>query len=291
MNMNQVSVVGLGSMGMMIARLFLKSGRRVTVWNRSVAKSAHLEGEGAQVGESAAAAFAASPVVVVCVYDYKAAKEILELPDVKEAVLGKTLVQLSTGSPTDARNLQVWAHQNGAKYLDGAIQSAPSQMGQADTPILISGDEVTYASVQGLLADLAGNYVYLGHKIEAAAVMDLATLSYVYGAFAGFIHGAVMAEAAGLGVGQYGKIVADISPSFGAFFAHEAKVIEGGDFTITESPLRISVEATRRIFDISTSMRLNVELPSFVYGLLQRANVAGLGDQEVAALIKVLRVK
>jgi hypothetical protein len=39
------------------------------------------------------------------------------------------LVHLSTGSPGEARDLEAWASVNGAGYLAGAIQAAPSQMG------------------------------------------------------------------------------------------------------------------------------------------------------------------
>lgn len=213
----------------------------------------------------------------------------MELPGVKEAVRGKTLVHLSTGSPQEVREIAALLREIGATYLEGAIEVAPSQMGQSDTSILISGDEEAFANTKTLLKDLAGNYVYLGNKIEAAAVMDLATLSYVYGAFVGFIHGAILAEKAGISVSQFGKIVSDIAPNFGEFFAHEGKVIESGDFSITESPMRISIDATQRILDASKSMDINVEFPQFVCALHQRTQAAGLADQEVAALIKVLR--
>ena len=85
------------------------------------------------------------------------------------------------------------------------------------------------------------------------------TIGVVYGATAGFIHGALIAESQGLDVAQLGSIVAGISPSFGAFFQHEGKVIQSGDFTVSESPLRISVEAARRILDSSKAAGINTD--------------------------------
>lgn len=287
--MNEVTVLGLGSMGSTIAQLFLDRGRRVTVWNRTPAKAAGLVKKGAMLAPTAEAAVRASGLVVMCVYDYKAADAILDAPGVADAIAGRILVQLSTGSPAEARKAKAWFHRHGAGYLDGAIQAAPSQMGQPDTPILLSGDEETYRKVEPLLKELAGNIVYLGDKIEAAATMDLATLSYVYGAFVGFVHGARIAESEGLDVSRYGSIVNDISPSFGAFFRHEGAVIRSGDFAITESPLRISVEATQRILQSSKDAGINTEFPAFVADLLRRADAAGLGNQELASLINVLR--
>lgn len=287
--MNSVTVLGLGSMGLTIARLFLARGRRVTVWNRSPGKSDPLVAMGASLAATAADAVRSSDLIVMCVYDYAAANDILQSPGVAQALAGKTLVQLTTGSPEEAREALAWVRSHGAAYLDGAIQAAPSQMGQADTPVLLSGDPAVYGAVQETLKDLAGNIAFLGEKIEAAATMDLATLSYVYGATAGFIQGALIAETQGLDVGVFGKLVADISPTFGSFFKHEGAVIQSGDFTISESPMRISIEATRRILSNSRASGINTEIPAFIDGLFQRADKAGLGDQELAALIKVVR--
>jgi len=287
--MNEVTMLGLGSMGSTIARLLIESGRRVTVWNRSPEKADGLARRGATLAPSVEAAVLASPVTLMCVYDYNAANAILEAPGVATALQNRILVQLSTGSPEDSRQALAWTSRHGARYLDGAIQAAPSQMGQPDTPILMSGDEAAYARVEPVLKILAGNVVYLGGKIDAAATMDLATLSYVYGAFVGFLHGARVAESAGLDVSQFGKIVHAISPSFGAFFEHEGTVIQSGDFSITESPLRISVEAVRRILAASQEAAIDTRVPALLVDLLDRADAAGLGNQELAALIKILR--
>jgi 3-hydroxyisobutyrate dehydrogenase-like beta-hydroxyacid dehydrogenase len=287
--MEKVTVLGLGSMGVMLAQLFIKKGRNVTVWNRTWQKTLPLADQGATAAATAAEAVRDSPLVVMCVYDYTAVNDILAMPGFAEAMAGKTLVQLTTGSPADATESAKWAARHGVAYLEGAIQAAPSQMGENNTPILISGKETAFKQHKQVLSDLAGNFVFLGSQMEAASTMDLATLSYVYGGFVGFMQGALIAEAEGLDVGQFGKVVADISPSFGSFFAHEGKVIQSNDFTITESPLRISVEATQRIHTFAEERGLNTEFAALAAGLLKRAQRAGLEDKELAALIQVLR--
>lgn len=47
--------------------------------------------------------------------------------------------------------------------------------------------------------------IYLGPQIGAAASVDAATLSYVYGSMPGFIQGARIAEQAGVSVARYGR--------------------------------------------------------------------------------------
>jgi len=287
--MTDVTVIGLGPMGLVLADLLLDAGKSVSLWNRSPAKAASLVERGATLVPTPATAIAASPAVLICVYDYKAVETILAAEGAAAALQDRLIINLGTGGPDDATRVEAYVNRNGGRYLDGAIQAAPSQMGQDDTPLLVSGRQSNFTRAEPLLRILAGNVVYLGEKIDAAAFMDLATLSYVYGAYAGFIHGARIAEATGIEVTTYGGLVNDISPSFGAFFQHEGGVIASGDFSITESPLRISVPAVRRILMASERLSLNTELPALVDGWLTRAEAAGLADEELASLIKVLR--
>ncbi len=289
MDNKQITVLGLGSMGQTLARLFLDKGYSVTVWNRTAGKADALVARGAVAARSAAEAVRVSPVAVMCVYDYRAADAILAMEGVAAALDGRLLVQLTTGSPQDARDAEAWAHRQGASYLEGAIQAAPDQMGLPDTPILVSGAEAVFRTAEPLLGVLGGGIVYLGGKASAAAAMDLATLSTIYGTLLGFLHGARVAEHEGFDVAEYGRIVAGIMPTFAGFLQHEGGVIQSGDFAISQSPMRISIEATERILQTAQQAGINTEFPAFAAGLFRRAGAAGLGGEEVAALIKLLR--
>lgn len=285
----EATVIGLGMMGATLARLLLGNGYRITVWNRTSAKAESLVRDGAVLAPSVASAVGASPIVVVCVHDYKATNEILGTKEVASALAGRVLVQLTTGSPQEARDSEVWARERGADYLDGAIQAAPSQMGRPDTPILVSGAETAFRRSEPLLNIFGGNMTYLGEQVGSASTMDSATLSYIYGAMLGFIHGARIAESEGIRVDSYGSLVAGISPTFGEFLKHEGTVIQMGNYAVSESPLKISVEATERIAQQAREAGINSEFPTFASGLFKRAMAAGYGDEEAAALIKVLR--
>ncbi|MDP9603921.1 UNVERIFIED_ORG: 3-hydroxyisobutyrate dehydrogenase-like beta-hydroxyacid dehydrogenase [Variovorax paradoxus] len=290
-DIKEVSVLGLGAMGEAIARLYLDQGYKVTVWNRTAGKADALVAKGAVLARSASEAVRAARVVVMCVYDYRAADAIFALDGVAAAMDGRLLVQLTTGSPQDARDAQAWAHKQGAAYLEGAIQAAPDQMGQPDTPLLVSGARPVFDEAEPWLKALAGGIVYLGEAASAAAAMDLATLSTIYGTMLGFIHGARIAEHEGFDVAEYGRIVAGIMPTFAGFLQHEGSVIQSGDFAISQSPMRISVEATRRILQSAQDSGIDTGFPAFAAGIFQRADAAGLGGEELAALIKLLRAK
>lgn len=285
-----VTVMGLGMMGSTLAQLLLRAGHRVHVWNRSAAKVDALVREGALRAPSAAEAVRAAEIVVICVHDYAAADSFLRDDSVASGLAGRVVVQLTTGSPQEARDGEGWVQRHGGAYVDGAIQAAPGQMGTADTPILVSGANDAYRRAEPVLRLFGGGLVYLGESAGAAATMDLATLSYVYGAVIGFLHGARVSEVEGIGVDAYGEVVARIAPGFGDFLKHEGKMIHEGRFEVTQSPMTISIEAVERMLRAATDAGINDEFPAFAAQLLRRAAAAGLETEELAALIKVLRV-
>ena len=197
---------------------------------------------------------------------------------------------MTTSSPKEAQDSEAWARKHGAEFIAGAIQAAPSQMARPDTTILVSGAEAAFRQSEPLLKVFGGNVKYLGEKIgAAAATMDLATLSYVYGAILGFFHGACIAESEGFRVDDYASLVAEISPTFGEFFKHEGAVIQSGNYETSESPLRISVEATERLAQAAREGGIDFRFPTFVSGFFGEAAAEGYENEEVAALIKVFR--
>ncbi|HHQ4482190.1 TPA: NAD(P)-binding domain-containing protein [Aeromonas veronii] len=94
--MRHLSVIGLGAMGSALATTLLKAGHPVTVWNRSAAKAAPLQAQGATLAPSVGAAIAASDMTLVCVDNYAVSQQLLD--EARDAVVGKLLVQLSSAS-------------------------------------------------------------------------------------------------------------------------------------------------------------------------------------------------
>jgi 3-hydroxyisobutyrate dehydrogenase-like beta-hydroxyacid dehydrogenase len=286
---NEVSVIGLGAMGSALARALLRDGHRVTVWNRTGAKANPLVKDGAVLAPSAASAVGASPVVLVCVEDYQVTRSILGRVEVAPALAGRVLVELSSGTPQQARDAEAWARARGVDYLDGAIMATPSQIGRPDTPVFVSGAATAFRRSEPVLKTLAGNLIYMGESVGSAAAWDLATLSCLFGAIAGFFHGARIFESEGLRVGDLGAMIADISAVLGEMIKHAGKVIQTGTFDRPHSSVKTCTVAFELLVKHAGEAGINSEFPTFGLGLFKKAMAAGYGDEEVAALIKVLR--
>lgn len=282
-----VTVIGLGAMGSALARALMRGGRRVTAWNRTGGRGEALAREGAALAPTAAAAVAASPIIIACVAGYEATRQILGPDDVPLA--GRALVQLSTGTPQDAREAEAWARARGADYLDGAILATPSQVGRPDTPLFASGAEAAYRRAEADLRIIAGNLMYAGAPVGSAAAWDLGVLTSLFGALFGFLHGARVFESEGLAVGDLGAMIARIAPVLGEMIEHAGDAIQSGDFGDPQSSVEICTGGFELFAKQAREANINAEFPEFALGLGRRAIASGYGAEEFAAVIKVLR--
>ena len=101
--MSEVTVNGLGMMGSAIAKTYRKSGISLTVWNRSIEKAMALEGENVAVAQSISDAVAASPTTIICVDDPTSIFSLFGDSRVQPLLDNRTIVQLSTRLPKQAR--------------------------------------------------------------------------------------------------------------------------------------------------------------------------------------------
>lgn len=135
--MSSVSVVGLGAMGTALADALLAAGHTTTVWNRTPAKADPLVERGARRAGSVAEAAGAAEVVVFCVLGYADVHTLVDAA--QDALRGRVVVNLTNGSPDEARELADKVRALGAEYLDGGIMAVPAMIGRPEALVLYSG--------------------------------------------------------------------------------------------------------------------------------------------------------
>jgi 3-hydroxyisobutyrate dehydrogenase-like beta-hydroxyacid dehydrogenase len=282
--MSEVTVIGLGNMGSALARAFVESGCSVTVWNRSPQKAALLVEKGAVLAPDAAAAVAASPVVVMCVTDPPAAQQILN--EGKANINGKLLVQLTTSTPQEARQGEVWAKQNNLEYLQGAITGSPASIGTPDAHILFSGAEEVFQKAESLLKILDSKLDYKGEAVGMAPAWDFVMIMHYYGMFLSLFHSVQICQAEGIPLEQFINLLGEQGQGYEKWLCEN---ILSGNYQETSAPLELWANAILRIARHAQESQIDARFTMLTAELFQQAMAAGYGREEVSAVIKVLR--
>ncbi|QQM38921.1 NAD(P)-dependent oxidoreductase [Streptomyces liliifuscus] len=282
-----VTVIGLGLMGQALAGAFLRDGHPTTVWNRTAAKAEPLVARGATLADSIGDAVAAGELVVVCLTDYDAVHKLLD--PVGEALDGRVLVNLTSGTSAQARETAEWAARHGSAYLDGVILAAAPGIGTADAILVYSGPRPAFDLHEPTLRSLAAATTYLGEDHGLSALHDMAVLGVMWGILNGFLQGAALLGAAGVDpaglvplVRQGIGIVTDWLPGY-------AQQIDEGSYPALDATLDTHRAAMEHLARESESLGVNAELPRFIQALADRAVADGRGGDGYAAMIEQFR--
>jgi 3-hydroxyisobutyrate dehydrogenase-like beta-hydroxyacid dehydrogenase len=128
--MSDVTLIGLGAMGSALAKALIDAGRSITAWNRSPERLEKIVALGARGASDVPDAVKSSNVILVCVSNYTATRKFLGTEEVIPHLRGKTLVQMGSGTPREARDNEAWMKSRGGDYLDVSIQSYPEGIGE-----------------------------------------------------------------------------------------------------------------------------------------------------------------
>ena len=246
--MNQkVTVIGAGRMGSALAAALYKRGFDTTVWNRTSSKTESLSRLGLRVAPSVLEAVCNAEIVIVNLNNYESTNQLVRQPAIESALRGKVLVQLSSGTPDEAREMESWARARGIDYLDGAIMNYPVDIGKPQGTVLYSGPDEVFDRVKPVLLAFGDNAMFVGKEIGQASATDVAGLSFAMGAMLGFLHGYIVYEAENLPVGGYLQVVKKFMPAIEAALADLCAKIQSKDYGNTQAALETWAVAPREL--------------------------------------------
>ena len=285
----RTTVIGTGTMGSALARALLADGHEVTVWNRTRSRAEQLHAAGARVADTVADAAQRSDVVLMCVSDQAAASALLSDQALTDCLRGKTLVQLTSGTPADGRRNAALADALGIRYVDGAIMAYPREIGTPDAVILYCGAAGADNELQGTLQSL-GSARFVGDDAGRAAVVDAALIAFFYGTLAGFIHSAILATTEGVTIQE---LLALSGPFFSGFISNAVmetgERISARDYSDPQSSMDTHFGGIDLlVVGSSRDAGIDTGVVAAIRDSFARAIAAGRGGEDIACLVEVL---
>jgi 3-hydroxyisobutyrate dehydrogenase len=283
-----IGLLGIGRMGRAIGERLLDQGHRLTVWNRSPAKTQPLVARGAKAAATPAEAVAASELVLSLLTDAAAIATVYDGPGgaLGGDIAGKLFVEMSTVRPETEVALARRVRERGAALIECPVGGTVGPARDGKLLGLVGGEPADVARARPLLEQMCRRVEHVG-PVGAGASMKLAINLPLLVYWEALAEALTIARTAGLDPARLMDIMADTSgaPSIlklrgGAI----ASALAGTNL----GPAHFNIDTIRK--DLRTMIEearsLGAALPAAQATLaaFDEAAAAGLGDRDGAEL-------
>ncbi|KTC63976.1 3-hydroxyisobutyrate dehydrogenase, partial [Pseudomonas fluorescens ABAC62] len=279
MNNNNVGVIGLGAMGLGIARSLLRSGFNVHACDVRETVTQQFAAEGGVACSSPAQMAAACDVIITVVVNAEQTETVLFGENAAVAALrpGSLVIGCATVAPTYAVDLGQRLNNAGLLYLDAPISGGAAKAAAGEMTMMTSGPAEAYAKADNVLAGMAGKVYRLGDAHGLGSKVKI-----INQLLAG-VHIAAAAEAMALGLRE--GVEADalyevITHSAGNSWMFENRVphILKADYTPL-SAVDIFVKDLGLVLDTARASKFPLPLSATAHQMFMQASSAGFGRE------------
>jgi 3-hydroxyisobutyrate dehydrogenase-like beta-hydroxyacid dehydrogenase len=171
----KIAFLGLGNMGTPMARLLLRAGHELTVWNRTLPKAEALQSEGATVSRSPADSVPQADIVITMLADDHAVEStVLHTGGAIEKMAGgATHISMSTISVELSKRLAEEHAKRGQHYLAAPVFGRPDAAEQGKLFVVAAGEDSVVTRCRPILEAVGQRVFVVGDKPEMANVVKL----------------------------------------------------------------------------------------------------------------------
>jgi 3-hydroxyisobutyrate dehydrogenase len=270
-------------MGAPMIRNLLSAGLSVRVWNRTREKAEALAKDGAEVAATPAEAASGADAVVTMLADGSAVEEAMNGGDGAFGALGGApWIQMSTIGLAATERLKATAGEREALFVDAPVLGTREPAEQAQLVVLASGPDQARERCAPVFDAVGRKTMWVG---EAGAgsrlklVLNMWILSVVEGL------GETIGLARALGVDPEGFFEAVEGGPLAMGYAD----VKGRAMIADEFPPSFALSLARKDAELVLEAAADLELPvaRAVAEQLARAEEQGLGDEDMAALVRL----
>lgn len=285
--MSDVVVLGAGLMGSAVARCLAASSLDVGVWNRTPERAAPLAADGITVHDLLDEALSSAPVVVSLLASSDALADVLAAsPD---SWSGRTLVNLTTGTPDEVVRARGWADAHGTAYVGGMVSGRPQDAGTDAMHVTVAGADEVWTAQRDLLERLTPHVQHTGEDVAVPSVLGLAcTGVFFLSTLGAFVEAA--AFAAGHGIAPE-RVAAEI-PRYLRRVATEVEgftaLMTAGSYETSHASAEVYAGALEAAADAMAAVGQPAHITRAAVANLQLVRDADRGDESPAAVLDVL---
>jgi len=284
----KIAFIGLGRMGMGMARNLLRAGHTLAVYNRTREKAEPLAREGARVADSPADACRDVEVVMTMVADDHALEEVVFGKQGIASAMKQDCIHLShsTISTAFARRLTAEHAQRKQGYLSVPVFGRPDAAQSGKLVVVAGGPSEVIERCRPLFAAIGRQTFVVGAEPWQANVAKLCGNFIVSGVIEAFGEAYATLRKAGVAPQSFLEIMDSLLGS--AVIANYGRIIAQEQFEPAQFALHLGLKDLHLMLATADECASPMPLASLVHDHFLSALAQGQGDLDWSSMTRVL---
>jgi 3-hydroxyisobutyrate dehydrogenase len=287
-NKSNVAILGLGTMGHGMAVNLLKAGFPLTAYNRTPEKAEALAAHGAHAAKTPAEAARQADIAISMVSDDDASRAAWLGPEGALAAMqpNSVVVESSTLSPKWIEELHTAAKDRGLRMVEAPVTGSRVQAEAGQLIFLAGADAETLESITPVLRCMSRDILHLG-PIGSGAQMKLINNFLCGVQIASFAEALAWIEHSGLKRDMALEYLKRGTPGSGIITAMADRMTQR-NYEVNFL-LRLMAKDLRYAHAAAAQQGIDLTTSATAEHLFRRAQEEGHGEQDMSAVVEVLR--
>lgn len=283
-----VAVVGLGSMGLGMARSLVRAGHAVRGFDISADALNALEAAGGTPGANPGDAVAGADVAVIVVVNAAQTETVLfgENGVVAAMKSGGVIIACATISPAEAKRFAARVEEAGLLYLDAPISGGSKKAEAGQLTFMASGSAAAFAAARSALDAMAGTVYELGDQPGIGSSFKIVNQLLAGVHIAAACEAITFAKSMDLDISRVFDVITKSAGNSWMFENRIPHVLEG-DYT-PHSAVAIFTKDLGIVSDIGRQTKFPLPIASAALQLFIMTEAAGMGRDDDSSVARLL---
>ncbi|MDX2216554.1 MAG: NAD(P)-dependent oxidoreductase [Oculatellaceae cyanobacterium bins.114] len=281
-----IGLIGIGLMGLPMAKRLLLAGTPVVAYNRTATKLDPLKAAGVEIADTPADVLQRCDAVILMLSDAPAIHQVL-LSDVTRPHLAhRTIIQMGTIAPSQSRELQQAIAAVGGDYLEAPVLGSIAEVEAGKLQIMVGASEAQFQQWMPLFQQFGEQPRLIG-EVGSAAALKLALNQLISSLTAAFALSLGFVQQQGVDVETFMQILRQ-SALYAPTFDKKLQRMVEGNYANPNFPTKHLLKDTRLFLEEAIAAHLRVDSLAGVRQILESACDAGLAESDYSALFAAI---
>ena len=279
----KIGFIGIGLMGLPMAKNLLKAGYELKAFNRTESKAEPLKEFGAEIASSIKDVVNGSDAVIAMLTDDKAIDDVMYSSDFLDNLKSDaTVIDMSSVKPTTAIKHGNNLNSKNINYLDAPVSGGTIGAEEASLAIMVGGEQIVFDEVKDILNTM-GNPTLVG-PLSSGQVSKLAN-QIIVGLTIGAVAEAVtLCEKAGANPNKMIKALSGGWADSKILQTHGKRMIDK-DFT-PKGRTSVHLKDMNNILECANSYNTHLPISNLVKEMYKSLVENGHGETDHSSLYK-----